>query len=80
MTDVSATLRTTHDRPRTVASAVTPDNTAEMDTLVRDGIVVTKIKRPTTGGLRATATDYIANVHVAATVADHAANADKNQS
>lgn len=80
MTDVSATLQTTHDRPETVAAAVTPDNTAEMDTTVRDGVVVTEIERPTTGGLRATATDYIANIHVAATVADHTARTHSTQS
>jgi hypothetical protein len=80
MTDVTATFRTTHDQPETVASAVRPDNTAEMDTAVRDGVVETEIERPTTGGLRATATDYIANIDVAATVANHAANTDRFQS
>jgi hypothetical protein len=72
MTDRSVTIRTRHDRPATVAAAVVPDNTAEMSTRVEDGRVYTTIERPTTSGLRATATDYIANVQVASDVAAHA--------
>lgn len=66
------TLRTTHERAEIVAAAITPDNTDEMETTVQEGVIRTTIERPTTGGLRATATDYIANLQVADAVASHA--------
>lgn len=68
----TATLRTHHESPGTVARALRPDNTAEMTTTVTDGHVETTIVRDGTGGLRATATDYLANLRVAATVRAHA--------
>lgn len=64
----TATLETTHDTAAVVAAAITPDNTDEIDTRTDDDTIVTTITRPTTGGLRATATDYIANVDVATEV------------
>lgn len=72
MTNRTMTLRTTHENAATVAGAISPDNTAEMETTVRDGVIHTTIERSTTGGLRATATDYIANLEVAEAVASHA--------
>lgn len=68
----TATLRTRHEAPETVARAVSPDNTAEMTTTVADGHVETTVVRDGTGGLRATATDYLANLRVATTVRAHA--------
>jgi hypothetical protein len=64
-----ATIRTRHDRPATIAAAVAPDNTPEMDTRVEDGSVVTTVERPTTGGLQSTVDDYVVNLSVAARVA-----------
>jgi hypothetical protein len=72
MTDGTMTLRTTHEHAATVAAAIAPDNTEEMETTERDGVIHTTIERSTTGGLRATATDYIANLQVADAVASHA--------
>lgn len=72
MTDRTVTIRTRHDRPATIAAAVVPDNTTEMSTRVTEEEVQTTIERSSTGGLRATATDYIANVQVASDVAAHA--------
>jgi hypothetical protein len=72
MTQPSMTLETSHETPGTVAAAVSPDNTDEMTTTVRDDVVRTTIDRATVSGLRATATDYIANVQVADAVAAHA--------
>jgi len=72
-----ATIETPVGAPALVAAAVAPDNTAEMQTGVEDGVVVTTIDRDDTGGLRATATDYIANLDVATRVVqavDHHAN------
>ena len=60
-----ARFRTRHDDPEAVARALTPDNTEEMDTAVESGVVVTTIERPTTGGLRTTADDYLTNLQVA---------------
>ncbi len=60
-----ATIRTTHDDPALVAAAVTPDNTASMNTRVEGDCVVTTIQRETTGGLRSTVDDYVVNCSVA---------------
>ena len=65
-----ARLRTGHDRPDVVAAAVRPDNTDEMSTTVEDGAVVTTIERDSTGGLRTTADDYLANLTVAQRTTD----------
>jgi hypothetical protein len=64
-----ATLRTRHDDPAVVASAVRPDNTDAMETTVTGDRVVTRIERPTTGGLRSTVDDYVVNLRVAERVA-----------
>lgn len=69
MTESHATLRTHHDRSAVVAAAVSPDNTTEMRTRVEEDRVITEIERNSTGGLRASATDYIANVRVADEIA-----------
>jgi hypothetical protein len=68
----SATIRTSHDRPELIAAALAPDNTDEMSTRVAsDGsTVVTTIERGTTGGLRTTADDYVANLTVAQRITD----------
>jgi hypothetical protein len=84
-----ATLRTRHDDPAVVARAVRPDNTDAMRTTAGDGAdgrtpsdeaddsrVVTRIERPTTGGLRSTVDDYVVNLRVAETVAAIARGAD----
>ncbi|WP_394348551.1 KEOPS complex subunit Pcc1 [Haloglomus irregulare] len=65
------TVRTRHDDPAVVAAAVRPDNTDAMRTTVGadDGYVLTRIERPTTGGLRSTVDDYVVNCRVAETVA-----------
>ena len=71
MTTRQTTIRTVHDHPAIVAAAIVPDNTDEMSTRVEEsetqtgGTVVTTIERDTTGGLRTTADDYIANLTVA---------------
>ncbi|WIV66944.1 KEOPS complex subunit Pcc1 [Natrialbaceae archaeon AArc-T1-2] len=68
----TATIRTDHDDAALVARAIAPDNTDEMETTVEDGTVVTQIERETTGGLHSTIDDYVINLEVAATVAQHA--------
>lgn len=75
-----ATIRTTHDDPELIARAISPDNTAEMETTVDDeraapssnGAVVTRIERETTSGLQSTVDDYVVNLAVAIEVAQHA--------
>jgi hypothetical protein len=67
-----ATIRTTHVDAATVAAAVCPDNTPEMETTVDGGTVVTTIERESTGGLQSTVDDYVVNVGVADAVVDHA--------
>jgi len=71
------TLRTTHAAPEAVAAALAPDNTAEMSTRVEKRAsghagetVVTTVERETTGGLRTTADDYVANLTVAQRLTD----------
>jgi hypothetical protein len=72
----SATIRTTHADAATVAAAVRPDNTPEMDTSVDDGTIVTTIERESTSGLGSTVDDYVVNVGVADAVTEHARTFD----
>jgi hypothetical protein len=65
----SATVRTEVTDPGLVAACVRPDNTAEMQTEVADGAVVTRIERDDTAGLQSTLDDYVVNLTVAAEVA-----------
>ncbi len=60
-----ATIRTRHAAAETIASALAPDNTAEMETTVEDSEVRTRIARDSTAGLRSTADDYVVNLAVA---------------
>lgn len=71
-------IRTEHDYPHTVASAIRPDNTDEMETHVEDGLIVTTIERDTIGGLRTTADDYVTNLQVAARLAAGEVGTDEN--
>jgi hypothetical protein len=66
------TIRTTHDDPALIASAISPDNTDEMETMADDDRVVTRIERETTAGLQSTVDDYVSNLDVAIDVARHA--------
>ena len=76
-----ATIRTTHGGPgpgpELVARATTPDNTAEMETVVLGRDVRTRIERETTGGLQSTVDDYVVNLDVATRVAQHAIDAKR---
>lgn len=72
-----ATIRTTHDEPGTVAAAVAPDNTDEMDTRVEDDRVVTEIERATTGSLASTVDDYVVNLSVAERAVDSTDQTDE---
>lgn len=65
-----ARFRTRHSDPEAVARALAPDNTDQMHTAVENGTVVTTIERPTTGGLRTTADDYLTNLQVASQLTD----------
>ena len=65
-----ATLRTTHASPETIAAALEPDNTDEMDTRVEDGRVTTTVARDSPSGLRSTVDDYVVNLDVADGIAD----------
>lgn len=75
-----ATIRTAHADPETVAAALAPDNTDEMDTRVDDGDdegadarrVHTEIERTTAAELRSTADDYLVNLDVADRTIAHA--------
>lgn len=60
-----ATIRTRHADAEAIASAIAPDNTAEMETAVEGSEVRTKIARNSTAGLRSTADDYVVNLAVA---------------
>jgi len=65
-----ATIRTAVDDPDVVAASIRPDNTDSMTTTVEqdaDGraVVVTRIERESTGGLRSTLDDYVVNITVA---------------
>jgi hypothetical protein len=68
----TATIRTDHPDAATVAAAVAPDNTPEMETRVEGDAVVTTIERNTTSGLQSTVDDYVVNVDIAETIANHA--------
>lgn len=71
-----ATIRTetNDDRASVIAAALTPDNTEEMTTTVRDGTIETTIERPTTGGLGTTVDDYVTNLAVAAQLTNDTTN------
>jgi hypothetical protein len=80
-----ARLTTTHDDAETatsLAAAVAPDNTAEMDTRTEGRQVVTTIERETTGGLQSTVDDYVVGLTVAAqlTAQDGDSSTDTTQS
>lgn len=62
---VRATIRTRHEESETIARAIAPDNTAEMETEVEGGEIRTRIARGSTAGLRSTADDYVVNLAVA---------------
>jgi len=73
MTGRRARIRTEHDDPAVaerIAAALRPDNTAEMATAVEGTAIETEIERETTGGLRATADDYVVNLRVATQLAN----------
>lgn len=70
----TATISTSVEDPEVVAAAVTPDNTAEMQTRIESGAVVTEIERETTAGLRSTVDDYVVNLTVAVEVAQLGTN------
>ena len=77
-----ARVRTRSTAPETVAAALVPDNTPEMDTTVDGCVVETTLERETVGGLRATLDDYAVNLSVAeriATAAQDGTNDDTNQ-
>lgn len=67
-----AEIRTELDAAEAVAAAIRPDNTAEMDTRITDGTIVTTIERETTSGLRSTVDDYVVNLDVAVRTVQHA--------
>lgn len=74
-----ATIRTRSEHAETIARAIRPDNTDEMETRVEtaDDVddtdrVVTIIERETTGGLQTNVDDYVVNVDVATQIVQHA--------
>ncbi len=69
MSDARAELSTTVADPETVAAAIAPDNTDDVETTVTDGRVVTTIHRDRTASLEATVDDYVLNLAVAIDVA-----------
>jgi len=60
-------LETEHEHAdaKTVARAVAPDNTDEMETRAEDDRVVTRVEREDVESAGATADDYLRNVTVA---------------
>ncbi|WP_114577833.1 KEOPS complex subunit Pcc1 [Saliphagus sp. LR7] len=60
-----ATIRTAHEDGETIAAAIAPDNTAEMETTVEGRGIRTRIARDSTAGLRSTTDDYVVNLAVA---------------
>ncbi len=73
MTARYARIRTEHDdaaAAERIATALRPDNTPEMVTAVDGAAIETAIERETTGGLRATADDYVVNLRVATQLAN----------
>ncbi|MCL9814344.1 KEOPS complex subunit Pcc1 [Natranaeroarchaeum aerophilus] len=74
-----ASIRTTSEYAETIARAIRPDNTDEMETRVENAAdvddtdrVVTIIERETTGGLQTNVDDYVVNVDVATQIVQHA--------
>ncbi len=63
-----ATIHTELEDAGSVAAAVVPDNTPEIQTSVDDGTITTTIERETTGGLQTTIDDYVVNLSVATQV------------
>lgn len=60
-----ARIKTAHGDPETaqlLARALSPDNTAEMETHTEGTSVVTTIERETPGGLASNADDYLVNL------------------
>ncbi|MFC6721207.1 KEOPS complex subunit Pcc1 [Halovenus amylolytica] len=67
-----ARIETDHgdsERAAAIANAVSPDNTAQMETRTEGSRIVTTIDRETTGGMQSTADDYVVNLQVAAQLA-----------
>lgn len=58
-------LETVHADAESVALAVKPDNTDEMETRAEVGRVITTVERDDVGSVGATADDYLRNVVVA---------------
>ncbi|MFC7098608.1 KEOPS complex subunit Pcc1 [Halobaculum marinum] len=68
----TAVVETTHAdaaAARTVAAALAPDNTADIETTSEGTTVRTRITRETTGGFLASVDDYLVNLAVADDVA-----------
>jgi len=61
----TARLRTAHPRADAVAAALAPDNTAQIDTRLREERVETTVRRADVAGLRATVQDYLRNLDAA---------------
>jgi hypothetical protein len=64
----SARIETEHadaETARAIAQALSPDNTASMETAVDGRRLVTAIERDSTGGLQSTIDDYVVNLQVA---------------
>ena len=60
-----ARIETDHgdsERAAAIANAVSPDNTAQMETRTEGSRIVTTIDRETTGGMQSTADDYVVNL------------------
>ncbi|AOW80422.1 hypothetical protein HTSR_1244 [Halodesulfurarchaeum formicicum] len=74
-----ATIRSTVPDPETIAEAIAPDNTDQIETAVDENEVQTTIERETTAGLRSTADDYAMNLSVAIEVAATANRHDTNE-
>ena len=58
-------IETEHKEAQKIALAVAPDNTEEMETLVEEERVVTRIEREDVESAGATADDYLRNLVVA---------------
>ncbi len=69
MSDTRATITSTVADPETIAAAIAPDNTDDVETTVTDGQVVTTMCRDRTASLEATVDDYVLNLAVATDVA-----------
>ncbi|QLG62777.1 KEOPS complex subunit Pcc1 [Halorarum salinum] len=75
----TATFETRHAdaaAARTVAAALAPDNTPQIRTEADGDVVRTRIERDTTGGLHASADDYLVNVAAADAVVASARDVD----